>query len=194
MANVSYIDLTTAPAGAGFDDNADQTTCGIFTTGTTRDILGVAFYLSEVDGAPTIDRQVALWVNGNNTIVSGTKTLQVGTHQGWNLVPFVGGPVEVSSGTQYIAGYESPAAETDKNALWSDSGGFASAITLNDMTGVADADDDEAIGNGRFQEVLPIEYPTTTFGQNNYMVVPYYDDGAAGPVIARRRQLTTVRL
>ncbi len=192
MANVSYIDLTTAPAGAGFDDNADQTTCGIFTTGTTRDILGVAFYLSEVDGAPTIDRRVAMWVNGNNTIMTGSETLQVGTHQGWNLVPFAS-PIEVSSGTQYIAGYESPAAETDKNALWSDSGGFASAITLNDMTGVADADDDEAIGNGRFQEVLPIEYPTTTFGQNNYMVVPYYDDEFLGRRFPRR-QNTLVRM
>ncbi len=193
MANVGWVDLTTAPAGAGFDDNADQTTGCIFTTGATRDIIGVAFYLG--GGTPTVDREVAIWVNGETgEPISGTRTTQAAVSTGWNLVPFAS-PVEFATGTQYIACYWAPAAETDSNGYWSDNGAFSSSITLNDLTAIADADDDEAIGNGRFKNSsLPMGYPNATFNSNNYMCTPYYDDGAAGPVIVRRRQLTTVRL
>ena len=191
MANVGWVDLTTAPAGTGFDDNGDQTTGCIFTTGTTRDFLGVAFYLG---GSPTVDREVAIWTNGDTgEPISGTRTTQVAVSAGWNLVPFAS-PVELASATQYVACYWAPAAETGSAGYWSDNGAFSSSITLNDLTAIADANDNEAVGNGRFKTSgLPMEYPNSTFGENNYMCTPYYDDEFEGRRFPRR-QNTLVRM
>ena len=187
MANVGIWLFTENPfpTGGGNDDNVDYTLGTIFTTGTNRDIDGIAFYVSEADGDPTIDRTIALYTNGNSTAI--TTASQSGIQQGWNLVQF-DVPVAIVTSTQYVAAYTVPGAELSNRGYFA-AGNYheSRTVTLNDMTAIDNNDDDEAIGNGRFLQQTGPDYPTDTFNDSGYFITPYYNDAPVYPPFPRRQ-------
>ena len=159
-----------AASGGGNDENNDLTLGVIFTVDVETDVEGIAFYMGS---AAIFDRDVTLFINGNNTAVASGSGASI-VAPGWTLVPLTT-PYTCSVGVQYIACFDVEGDEGGDKGYWSTGAYFASDFTVSrgPFTTVSKSADTEGTGNGRYFAGAKGTYPHLYFNDNNYWVTPY---------------------
>jgi Domain of unknown function (DUF4082) len=137
-----------------------------FTAAQSGTITGIRFYKST---ANTGDHVVSLWSAGGTLLAQATSSGE--TASGWQSVDF-SSPVEISSGSTYIAGYFDPHGHYSATT-----NGLGSAVTNGPLTALGT----RTSANGVYAYSHSSTFPTSSYQANNYWVdvnfVPDASDG-----------------
>jgi uncharacterized protein DUF4082/fibronectin type III domain protein len=130
-----------------------------FQSSSAGKIRGIRFYKSVGNTGSHI---VALWSSTGTLLASATVTGE--TTSGWQEMTFAS-PVSIAANTTYVAGYLAP-----KGHYSATSNGFASAIKVTPLTGLANS----TSPNGLYTYSTSLVFPTSTFNASNYFVDVMY--------------------
>jgi hypothetical protein len=143
------------PATVNVADSASVVLGMKFQSSTVGKIRGIRFYKS---AGNTGTHMIALWSSTGTLLASATVTGE--TASGWQEMSFAT-PVSITANTTYVAGYLAP-----KGHYSATSNGFASAIKVTPLTGLANS----TSPNGLYTYSGSLVFPTSTFNASNYFV------------------------
>ncbi|MEV6983688.1 DUF4082 domain-containing protein [Sphaerisporangium sp. NPDC051017] len=148
----------TATPGTGASTDPDPLELGVkFTADQPGFVTGVRFYKGPGNTGAHIGN---LWTASGVKLATGTFTGE--TESGWQTLTFAA-PVQVTSGTTYVASYYAPAG---RYAF--DAGHFATATDNPPLH--APATTEVYGGNGVYGYGPASQFPTSTYGGGNYWV------------------------
>ena len=155
----TILDFTGAPINVDSGDASAITVGMKFTASANGSITGIRFYKASTNTGSHVG---TLWSATGQLL--GTATFTGETASGWQQVYF-SSPVQVTSGTTYVASVYDPVGHYSSSP-----GAFSSAVINGPLSSVANS----TSGNGVYNYGAGNTFPTSSYNATNYWIDVFY--------------------